>query len=212
MLDTCAVCDDLVDVDHRSLPDFDGPEQVLCGYDKCLKPAEERCLCQKCDKRCPELRIGNFGDPEQAYRQMACEACHLAETERRATAKMREGLTDYAKMLLKRVDGRIIPCAMDGSIPGRRDVVWVDINKFAQAQVDMNTWVANRLGDIWGEEDKDKPAYAWHLGANGPPLCGIKMEANPLEHAHEPPFDHRCTECKRIWHDLHYITEGEAPA
>ncbi|MCZ6868040.1 MAG: hypothetical protein O7G84_00890 [Gammaproteobacteria bacterium] len=118
------------------------------------------------------------------------------------------GLSDLAKMLLARAGGRVIPRAMTGI---SRRVVWVDINKLARAHADMDMWASNRLGEMWGEDRKDEPAYAWHRGINGPVLCGAKMEANPLE-MRMPLVEHQCTECQRIWHDLHWSTEADDPA
>ena len=74
MLDVCAICDDLVDVDHRYLPGFDKTKPVLCGGDKCLKPVDQRYLCQKCEKRCGELTQATFGDQDQTE-CLACEKC-----------------------------------------------------------------------------------------------------------------------------------------
>ncbi len=88
-------------------------------------------------------------------------------------------ISDFAKLLLAQAGGRVIPRGR-AMMPPHHDAIWVDINKLAQATADMNMWSSNRLGEAWGEDRKDKPAYAWHRGINGPVLCGAKMEANPM--------------------------------
>lgn len=80
MLDVCEVCDDLVDIDHRFMPGFDKTRPVLCGGTKCLKPADQRYLCQRCDKRCGELKEHDFGTV--GFMQKTCQKCIDREKRR----------------------------------------------------------------------------------------------------------------------------------
>ncbi len=115
--------------------------------------------------------------------------------------KLDAGLSELAKLMLARAGGRIIPSGHYG-FP---NALWVDINKLAEAQADMDYWVSNKLGD--GDPMKDKPVYAWHRGRNGPTLCGAKMEPSPLEQRHGVPVAAQCDECKRIWCGLRWVSE-----
>lgn len=81
MMDVCAVCDHLVDVDHRSIAGFDSTRPVLCGGDKCRMPAEHRYMCSGCDKRVAELVEADFSNcigrppPEFIHHGKCCQRC-----------------------------------------------------------------------------------------------------------------------------------------
>ncbi len=81
MLDVCAVCDDLVDVDGYD-PKQHGP-RVLCGFDECLRSPDERFRCESCQERCGSVELAGFGDNDQVKR-MACEKCIEREANRKA--------------------------------------------------------------------------------------------------------------------------------
>lgn len=77
MLDVCAVCDDLVDVDHRHLPGFDRSKPVLCGGDKCLAfpnhGGSKLPRCWACEKLVAEVKEAPFGT--LLIKRMACQSC-----------------------------------------------------------------------------------------------------------------------------------------
>ncbi len=76
MLDVCSVCDDLVDVDHRTLPGFDLSLPVLCAGDKC-RHGDKPHRCWACEKRVTEVREGLFGTLDTP--RMACPPCIARE-------------------------------------------------------------------------------------------------------------------------------------